>query len=77
MVIIDGSLYSGSGSIVRQTVAFSALTGQPIHLVNARTKGEKPSLLRKHARVVEAIYEFVHGKAEGRQEGSRLPPRFH
>jgi len=65
ILTIDGSRYSGSGTIVRQAVAFSALTGQPIHMVNARAKREKPGLRLQHIRVVEAIAELVNGRAEG------------
>jgi RNA 3'-terminal phosphate cyclase (ATP) len=71
MITIDGALFSGSGSIVRQSVAFSALTGQPIHIVNARAKREKPGLRRQHVRVVEAMCELVNGKARGALEGSQ------
>ena len=71
MITIDGSLYSGSGSIVRQSVAFSALTGQPIHIVNVRAKRDKPGLRRQHVRVVEAMCELVNGKARGAFEGSQ------
>ncbi|MBI3355318.1 MAG: RNA 3'-phosphate cyclase [Nitrospirae bacterium] len=71
MLTIDGSRYSGSGSIVRQAVAFSALTGQPIHVVNARAKREKPGLRPQHIRVVEAIAELVNGRAEGVAQGSQ------
>jgi len=39
MLTIDGSRRSGSGTIVRQAVTFSALTGQSIRPVNARAKG--------------------------------------
>jgi RNA 3'-terminal phosphate cyclase (ATP) len=71
MITIDGARYSGSGSIVRQAVAFSALTGQPIHILNARAKRDKPGLRRQHVRVVEAIGELVQGKARGVFEGSQ------
>jgi len=71
MLIIDGSSYSGSGTIVRQAVAFSALTGIPIHLVHARAKRTKPGLRRQHMRVIEAIRELVNGKAQGVCEGSQ------
>ncbi|HSB43873.1 MAG TPA: RNA 3'-terminal phosphate cyclase [Nitrospira sp.] len=71
MLTIDGSRYSGSGSIVRQAVAFSALTGQAIHVVNARAKREKPGLRPQHIRVVEAIAELVNGSAEGLASGSQ------
>jgi RNA 3'-terminal phosphate cyclase (ATP) len=71
MITIDGSQYSGSGAIVRQSVAFSALTGQSIHIVNARVRREKPGLRPQHIRVVEAICQLVDGTAEGLCEGSR------
>ena len=71
MIEIDGSRYSGSGTIVRQAVAFSALTGKPIHIVNARAKRDKPGLRRQHVRVVEAITELVNGTTKGVQEGTQ------
>ena len=71
MLTIDGSRYSGSGTIVRQAVAFSALTGQAIHLVNARAKRDKPGLRLQHIRVVQAIAELVNGQTEGLTQGSQ------
>ncbi len=71
MLTIDGSRYSGSGTIVRQAVAFSALTSQSIHVVKARAKRDKPGLRPQHIRVVEAIAELVTGCAEGLAQGSQ------
>jgi RNA 3'-terminal phosphate cyclase (ATP) len=71
MIEIDGSKYSGSGTIVRQAVAFSALTEQPVHIVNARTRRPKPGLRHQHIRVVQAIGELVNGTAEGLFPGSQ------
>jgi RNA 3'-terminal phosphate cyclase (ATP) len=71
MITIDGSQYSGSGTIVRQAVAYSALTGEPIHIINARAKRDKPGLRRQHTRVIEAITELVNGTARGVSEGSQ------
>lgn len=71
MLTIDGATYSGSGTIVRQAVAFSALTGVPIHLIRARAKRAKPGLRRQHVQVIQAIRELVNGKAEGVYEGSQ------
>lgn len=70
MLTIDGSQYSGSGTIVRQAVAFAALTGRSIHLINARVKREKPGLRPQHIRVVEAIAELASGKVEGLAPGA-------
>ncbi len=71
MLTIDGSRYSGSGTIVRQAVAFSALTGQAIHVVNARAKRDKSGLRLQHIRVVEAIADLVNGRTEGLALGSK------
>jgi RNA 3'-terminal phosphate cyclase (ATP) len=70
MIEIDGSLYSGSGTIVRQSVAFSALTGKPVHIVNARIKRPKPGLRAQHVQVVESIGQLVSAKIEGLAVGS-------
>ena len=71
MIEIDGSQYSGSGTIVRQAVAFSALTGQPVHIIHARARRPKPGLRHQHIRVVQAIGELVNGIAEGLSPGSQ------
>lgn len=71
MLEIDGSRYSGSGTIVRQAVAFSALTGKAIRIINVRIKRPKPGLRRQHAQAVEAIRQLVDGTSEGATAGSR------
>lgn len=71
MIEIDGSQYSGSGTIVRQAVVLSALTGQAVHIVNARAGRPKPGLRPQHIRVVEAIRELSNGTAEGLSLSSR------
>lgn len=70
MVEIDGALYSGSGTIVRQAVAFSALTGQAVHIVNARARRPKAGLRAQHVKVVDAICQLAKGTVEGLHEGS-------
>lgn len=65
MIRVDGSRYSGSGAVVRQAVAFAALTGQDVHIVHARVKRPNPGLRPQHIRVVEAIHELVGGTSEG------------
>ncbi len=71
MVEIDGSRYSGSGTIVRQAVVLAALTGTPVHVANARVRRLKPGLQPQHVHVIEAICELVHGRTEGVCRGSR------
>lgn len=71
MLTIDGSRFSGSGAIVRQAVAFAALTGRPIRVVKVRAKRDKPGLRAQHLRVIEAVAELVNGRTEGLVQGSR------
>ena len=71
MLEIDGSRYSGSGTIVRQAVALAALTGKDIRIINVRLKRPKPGLRRQHVQVVESIRQLVGGRAEGVTPGSR------
>ncbi|HKY72084.1 MAG TPA: RNA 3'-terminal phosphate cyclase [Nitrospira sp.] len=63
MLTIDGT--------VRQAVAFSALTGQPIPAVNARAKREKPGLRLQHTRVIAVIAELVNGQVDGLSQSSQ------
>ncbi len=71
MLQIDGSRYSGSGTIVRQAVALAALTGKAIRIVNIRVKRPKPGLRRQHMQAVESIRQLVDGTCEGLAHGSR------
>lgn len=68
---IDGSRYAGSGSIVRQAVAYAALTSQPIHVRNARAKRPHAGLRPQHVRAIEAIRDLVGGTLHGAAVGSR------
>jgi len=68
---IDGSRYSGSGTIVRQSVALAALTGKAIRVVNIRVKRPKPGLRRQHMQAVESVRQLVDGTCEGLAHGSR------
>lgn len=71
MLEIDGSRYSGSGAIVRQAIAFAALTGNAVHIVNIRVRRPKPGLRRQHVQVVEAVRQLVGGVSEGVTHGAR------
>jgi RNA 3'-terminal phosphate cyclase (ATP) len=68
---IDGSAQSGSGTLVRFGVAFSALCGEPIHLVNARARRAQPGLRAQHVAAVRACAELCAAETEGVEVGSR------
>jgi len=68
---LRGSLRSGSGTIVRQAVAYAALTGQPVRVRNARARRRQPGLRAQHVRAVQAIRDLVGGSLDGAEVGSR------
>jgi RNA 3'-terminal phosphate cyclase (ATP) len=71
MIEIDGAQQSGSGTIVRYAVAFSALLGQPLRLLNARAKRAHPGLRPQHLASVLACAELCEAKTEGLSVGAR------
>lgn len=71
MLEVDGSLHSGSGTIVRQAVAYAALTGQPVRIRNARARRRHPGLRPQHLRAVQAVRDLVGGSLQGAEIGSR------
>lgn len=70
MFIIDGSQFSGSGTIVRYAVSLSALMGEDLQLTNIRAKREKPGLRPQHLSAVEAVKEITGGQLDGSYVGS-------
>lgn len=71
MIEIDGSMYSGSGTILRYAVALSALTGEALHITRIRSKRPKPGLRRQHLQAVEATCVITGGEVEGAEVGSQ------
>jgi RNA 3'-terminal phosphate cyclase (ATP) len=77
MIEIDGGYKSGSGTIVRDAVLFSALLGKELYLKNIRAKREKPGLRAQHLKGIEAAAQICHAQLEGAKVGSseiRLKP---
>ncbi|TVT59373.1 RNA 3'-phosphate cyclase [Amycolatopsis rhizosphaerae] len=70
VVRVDGSLHAGSGSIVRQAVAYAALTGHTVCLTQARARRRPPGLRPQHVRAVEALRDLVGGTLDGAAVGS-------
>lgn len=71
MIEIDGSRYSGSGTIVRQAVAYAALTGQAVHVRDARARRRHPGLRPQHLRAIQSISDMVSGALDGAEVASR------
>ncbi len=71
MIEIDGSLLEGGGSIVRFSVALSALTGEPVRIFNIRAKRRNPGLQAQHLAAVKAVAKLCNARVEGLEIGSK------
>ena len=71
MITIDGGAKSGSGTIVRYSVALASLLGMEIKIENIRAKRDKPGLRTQHLRVIQACQEMCHGLVGNAAVGSK------
>jgi len=71
MITIDGGAKSGSGTIVRYSVALASLLGRQIKIQNIRAKRDKPGLRAQHLKVIQACQEMCHGIVDNAVVGSK------
>ena len=71
MLEIDGSMHSGSGTLLRYAVALATLLGAPLHMTRIRAKREKPGLRPQHLQAVRACCDLSGGQLEGAELGSQ------
>ena len=71
MFEIDGSQKSGSGTILRLSIALAAVTGQPLHICNIRQSRSQPGLKPQHREAVLAAARLCNAEVEGATLGSR------
>jgi RNA 3'-terminal phosphate cyclase (ATP) len=71
MIELDGSEHSGSGTLVRFSVALAALLGEPLRVVNARARRPRPGLRAQHVAAVRACAELCGATLEGVEVGAR------
>lgn len=71
MLEIDGSLKSGSGTILRLSVALAAITGEPLHIYNIRYKRKQPGLRPQHLESVNTATKLCNAETKGVTLGSR------
>jgi len=71
MINIDGAAKSGSGTIVRYSVALASLLGKEIRIENIRARRGKPGLRAQHCKVIQACQEMCHGVVEDAVVGSK------
>lgn len=71
MIEIDGSQKSGSGTILRLSVALAAIINQPLHIYNIRQNRPQPGLKHQHLEAVLAAAKLSNAKLQGATLGSR------
>jgi RNA 3'-phosphate cyclase len=71
MIEIDGSQKSGSGTILRLSVALAAITKQPLHIHNIRQNRPQPGLKHQHLEAVLTAAKLCNAKVRGATLGSR------
>ncbi len=71
MIEIDGSQKSGSGTILRLSVALAAITQQPLHITNIRQNRRQPGLKHQHLEAVLTAARLCNAQIRGVILGSR------
>lgn len=70
MIEIDGSLKSGSGTIVRYCLSLVSILNRDIHIKNIRAKRKKPGLQPQHLKTVQACCQLTGGSAKNAALGA-------
>ncbi len=70
MFEIDGSKKSGSGTILRLSLAISAITENPLHIFNIRNNRPKPGLKPQHLEAVITAGKLCNAKIRGAEINS-------
>jgi RNA 3'-phosphate cyclase len=61
----DGSTKSGSGTILRMSVALAAIKGQPLHITKIRQNRPKPGLKPQHLEAVLTATRLCNAQTKG------------
>jgi len=68
---IDGSQKSGSGTILRLSIALAGILGEPLHIYNIRQRRDQPGLRPQHLEAVLTAAKLCKAETEGAKLGSR------
>ncbi|MEM3769833.1 MAG: RNA 3'-terminal phosphate cyclase [Candidatus Bathyarchaeia archaeon] len=71
MIEIDGSQKSGSGTILRLSVALASILGQSIHIYNIRQNRPQPGLRPQHLEAVLTAAKLCNAEVRGAVLNSR------
>ncbi len=70
MLEIDGSQKSGSGTILRISIALAGILSEPLHIYNIRQRRDKPGLRPQHLESVIAASKLCNAETKGAKLGS-------
>jgi RNA 3'-terminal phosphate cyclase (ATP) len=71
MLEIDGSQKSGSGTILRLSIALAGILSEPLHIYNIRHRRRQPGLRPQHLESVLTAAKLCNAETEGAKFGSR------
>lgn len=71
MLDVDGSIKSGSGTILRLAVALASILNEPLHIYNIRAKRSSPGLRPQHLEAVLTAAKLCNAEVEGATMGSQ------
>ncbi|MEM2102934.1 MAG: RNA 3'-terminal phosphate cyclase [Candidatus Bathyarchaeia archaeon] len=71
MFEVDGSIKSGSGTILRLAIALASILNEPLHIYNIRAKRTSPGLRPQHLEAVLTAAKICNAEIEGATVGSR------
>jgi RNA 3'-terminal phosphate cyclase (ATP) len=71
MLEIDGSQKSGSGTILRLSIALAGILDEPMHIYNIRHRRRQPGLRPQHLESVLTAAKLCNAETEGAKLGSR------
>lgn len=70
MIELDGSIKSGSGTLLRQRVVLATLLTDELHMWNIRASRDKPGLRHQHRQSVLSCRDMSCGMVGGVEVGS-------
>ena len=71
MLEIDGGQKSGSGTLLRLSVALASIIGEPLHIYNIRKKRSEPGLRPQHLESVLTAAKLCNADVKGAYVGSQ------
>ncbi len=71
MLEIDGSQKSGSGTILRLSIALAGILEEPLHIYNIRHKRRQPGLRPQHLESVNTAAKICNAETQGAKLGSQ------